>query len=419
MTLPDAKELLGLDDDYTLQEAKSARNRLAKRYHPDVNKSPQAEETLKQINEAYQLLVDSYDAEQASMRERRAAEQEHERRKRAAEEERVRREAEQDRARQAAEREQHEHQQGYENDKWTADRKWAAEQEWYGSQEWADQQARNEEREWQAQQEWYAQQEQQRREAERQWRRRTEEAERDRAEQSRRQRERWEAMQTQQRERERREADRYARKQEKLEQDYLRASEAALNAKTSAEHSKVAAQFKAIGNYRDSQSRSDFHSAIAQEKSELERTEEAKEQEVLRKLNFLPTLTMTAASAAGTVLAYVNGGISGLIASVLYCGAVLMPLTGIGELIMAAKGKMKYGKDGNMGQICICYSVPMVIVAVATRSPAWAFLAIAQLSGGISYTRKVTTNRRRLIKTVSALVSLAALIGFCCWMFTG
>ena len=50
-------KLLGLEKDATLEEIKIAYKKLAKKYHPDLNKdSKGALEIIKQINEAYDVL---------------------------------------------------------------------------------------------------------------------------------------------------------------------------------------------------------------------------------------------------------------------------------------------------------------------------------------------------------------------------
>ena len=51
-------EILGVKKDASDQEIKSAYRKLAKKYHPDVNKTPEAEEKFKQINDAYSVLSD-------------------------------------------------------------------------------------------------------------------------------------------------------------------------------------------------------------------------------------------------------------------------------------------------------------------------------------------------------------------------
>ncbi len=50
--------ILGVPRNATPEEIKEAYRRLAKEYHPDKNPSPEAEERLKLVNEAYQVLSD-------------------------------------------------------------------------------------------------------------------------------------------------------------------------------------------------------------------------------------------------------------------------------------------------------------------------------------------------------------------------
>ena len=49
---------LGVDKNASADEIKRAYRKLAKQYHPDVNKEPGAEEKFKEINEAYDVLGD-------------------------------------------------------------------------------------------------------------------------------------------------------------------------------------------------------------------------------------------------------------------------------------------------------------------------------------------------------------------------
>ena len=51
-------DVLGVDKNATQAEIKSAFRKLAKQYHPDVNKRPEAESKLKEIGEAYATLGD-------------------------------------------------------------------------------------------------------------------------------------------------------------------------------------------------------------------------------------------------------------------------------------------------------------------------------------------------------------------------
>jgi molecular chaperone DnaJ len=57
-TKRDFYEVLGVDRTATAEEIKRAFRRLAREYHPDVNKSPDAEARFKEINEAYEVLSD-------------------------------------------------------------------------------------------------------------------------------------------------------------------------------------------------------------------------------------------------------------------------------------------------------------------------------------------------------------------------
>jgi molecular chaperone DnaJ len=57
-TKRDYYEVLGVSREATQEEIKKVYRRLARQYHPDVNKSPEAEEKFKEINEAYEVLSD-------------------------------------------------------------------------------------------------------------------------------------------------------------------------------------------------------------------------------------------------------------------------------------------------------------------------------------------------------------------------
>jgi molecular chaperone DnaJ len=50
--------ILGVSQSANFQEIKKSYRKLAKKYHPDRNKSPLAEETIKKINEAFEILSD-------------------------------------------------------------------------------------------------------------------------------------------------------------------------------------------------------------------------------------------------------------------------------------------------------------------------------------------------------------------------
>ncbi len=57
-TKRDYYEILGVDRNASLDEIKKAYRKLALKYHPDRNKSPDAEERFKEISEAYGVLSD-------------------------------------------------------------------------------------------------------------------------------------------------------------------------------------------------------------------------------------------------------------------------------------------------------------------------------------------------------------------------
>ena len=54
----DLYSILQVTPDARLEEIKSAYRRLAKKYHPDVNPSPDAQHRMKDLNHAYALLSD-------------------------------------------------------------------------------------------------------------------------------------------------------------------------------------------------------------------------------------------------------------------------------------------------------------------------------------------------------------------------
>lgn len=58
MEYKDYYDILGVKRDATEAEIKSAYRKLARKYHPDVNKTKEAENKFKDINEAYEVLGD-------------------------------------------------------------------------------------------------------------------------------------------------------------------------------------------------------------------------------------------------------------------------------------------------------------------------------------------------------------------------
>jgi molecular chaperone DnaJ len=58
MTQRDYYEILGVPRTASSDDLKGAFRRLARQYHPDVNKAPDSEERFKEINEAYAVLSD-------------------------------------------------------------------------------------------------------------------------------------------------------------------------------------------------------------------------------------------------------------------------------------------------------------------------------------------------------------------------
>ncbi|GKH60881.1 DnaJ domain-containing protein [Campylobacter ureolyticus] len=65
-------ETLGVSKDASSEDIKKAYRKLARKYHPDINKDPEAENKFKEINAAYEILSDDekrrqYDARGDSM----------------------------------------------------------------------------------------------------------------------------------------------------------------------------------------------------------------------------------------------------------------------------------------------------------------------------------------------------------------
>jgi len=59
MTPRDYYEILGVPKNASNEDIKASFRRLARQYHPDVNKQPDAEEKFKELNEAYAVLSDA------------------------------------------------------------------------------------------------------------------------------------------------------------------------------------------------------------------------------------------------------------------------------------------------------------------------------------------------------------------------
>ncbi|HDO33611.1 MAG TPA: J domain-containing protein, partial [Chromatiales bacterium] len=58
MEFKDYYKTLGLSQDASQEKVKRAYRRLARKFHPDVSKEPDAEDRFKEVNEAYEVLKD-------------------------------------------------------------------------------------------------------------------------------------------------------------------------------------------------------------------------------------------------------------------------------------------------------------------------------------------------------------------------
>lgn len=59
ITAEEALRLFNLKSNYTIQDLKQRYRELTKKWHPDINHSPNAEEIMGRINKAYELLQEA------------------------------------------------------------------------------------------------------------------------------------------------------------------------------------------------------------------------------------------------------------------------------------------------------------------------------------------------------------------------
>jgi len=57
------RKTLGVSKDASKEEVKNAFRKLAKKYHPDINKTPEAENKFKEINEAYDHIINGKESD--------------------------------------------------------------------------------------------------------------------------------------------------------------------------------------------------------------------------------------------------------------------------------------------------------------------------------------------------------------------
>ena len=53
-------QVLGISPEATRKQVDAAYRALAKQYHPDINKDTRAEDQMKRINEAYDMILKGY-----------------------------------------------------------------------------------------------------------------------------------------------------------------------------------------------------------------------------------------------------------------------------------------------------------------------------------------------------------------------
>jgi len=58
--MKDYYKILGVEEEASGEEIRARWIELTKRYHPDLGKTKQADEKIKEINEAYEVLMDKF-----------------------------------------------------------------------------------------------------------------------------------------------------------------------------------------------------------------------------------------------------------------------------------------------------------------------------------------------------------------------